>query len=97
MRLPPLGTARLVIRPFCRDDLHAVHHLLDVELAEADFGTEGVKSRAERERWLTWTELAYEELAKLHQPPYGERAVVLKQSGAVIGAVGLVPCLDAFG
>jgi RimJ/RimL family protein N-acetyltransferase len=97
MRIPLLETARLVIRPFSGGDLDAVHHLLDVELAAANFGTEGVKSRAERERWLAWTVLSYEEFAKLNQPPYGDRAVVQKQSGAVIGAIGLVPCINAFG
>lgn len=97
MRLRPLETARLLIRPFTRDDLDAVHHLLDGELADINFGTEGAKARAERERWLSWTLLGYEESAKLNQPPYGDRAVVLKQTGAVIGAIGLVPCIDAFG
>ena len=32
----------------------------------------------------------------LHQPPYGERAVVLQASGVVIGLVGFVPCLRPF-
>lgn len=86
-----------MIRPFTRDDLDAVHQLLDVELADINFGTEGAKARAERERWLTWTLLGYEESAKLNQPPYSDRAVVRKQTGAVIGAIGLVPCIDAFG
>jgi [ribosomal protein S5]-alanine N-acetyltransferase len=97
MHLPPLETTRLVIRPFSPDDLDAAHRLLDVECADVDFGTAGTQSRAERERWLTWTVLNYEELAKLFQPPYGDRAVVLKQSGAMIGSIGLVPCLAAFG
>jgi RimJ/RimL family protein N-acetyltransferase len=41
--------------------------------------------------------LNYEELAKLYQPPYGDRAIVLKESQTLIGACGYVPCLDAFG
>ena len=36
----------------------------------------------------------YEQLAKLRQPPYGDRAVVLKPTGRLIGACGYVPCLN---
>jgi len=32
----------------------------------------------------------------MFQPPYGDRAIVLKRTNDVIGAVGLVPCFDAF-
>src|SRR5262249_43815522 len=39
---------------------------------------------------------SYTELAKLYQPPYGERAIVLSQTQQLIGAVGFVPCLNAF-
>ena len=39
----------------------------------------------------------YEELARLYQPPYGDRAVALKETGRLIGACGFVPCLNAFG
>jgi RimJ/RimL family protein N-acetyltransferase len=48
-------------------------------------------------RWLSWTALAYEQLAELHQPPYGERAVVLRSTGRLVGLVGLVPSLGPFG
>jgi RimJ/RimL family protein N-acetyltransferase len=97
MRVPPLETNRLVIRPFVMDDLDAVHRILDVELARAETGAEGAKTREERATWLQWTTLAYEELAHLHQPPYGDRAIALRGTGEVIGACGYVPCLDAFG
>jgi RimJ/RimL family protein N-acetyltransferase len=46
---------------------------------------------------LQWTILSYEELAKLNQPPYGDRAVVLKQTQQVIGACGFVPSFGPFG
>lgn len=96
MNVPALETERLLIRPFLVDDLAAIHQILDVELAQAEFGTEGAKTMDERAQWLQWTILNYVELAKLYQPPYGDRAVVLKQSGQLIGACGYVPCLDAF-
>ena len=96
MRMPPLETPRLIIRPLILDDLDAVHRILDVELRDADFGNEAAKSLDERRQWLQWTVMGYEQLAKLHQPPYGERAIVLRQSNRVIGACGFVPCLNPF-
>jgi [ribosomal protein S5]-alanine N-acetyltransferase len=55
-----------------------------------------VSSLDERAAWLQWTVLNYVQLAQLYQPPYGERAVVHKATGKLIGACGFVPCLDAF-
>ena len=97
MRVPPLETERLIIRPFTVDDLDDVHQLLDVDLHDADFGSEGATTRDERQKWLEWTVMSYEELAKLYQPPYGDRAVVLKATGQVIGACGYVPSFGPFG
>jgi RimJ/RimL family protein N-acetyltransferase len=34
--------------------------------------------------------------AMLEQPHYGERAVILKETGEIVGAVGIVPYLDTF-
>lgn len=96
MDMPSLETERLRIRPLTTDDLADVSHLLDVELSEAVSGSEKATAPAERERWLRWTMLNYDELAALKQPPYGERAVVLKQTGQLIGLCGLVPCLAPF-
>jgi ribosomal-protein-alanine N-acetyltransferase len=96
MRVPILRTARLVIRPFEPDDLDAIHRIRDRELSAADFGTEGVKTRDERREWLTWSIMNYEQLAQLNQPPYGDRAVVVKSTDELIGACGFVPCLAPF-
>jgi RimJ/RimL family protein N-acetyltransferase len=74
-----------------------MHQLLDVELRHVEFGDTGAKTRQERQQWLQWTIMSYEQLAALNQPPYGDRAVVLKPTGLLIGTCGLVPCLDAFG
>lgn len=78
-------------------DLDAVHRLLDVELTAEERGATAAAARAEREHWLRWTILGYETLARLHQPPHGDRAIILKQTEQVIGACGFVPLLDAFG
>lgn len=96
MRIPTLTTERLLIREFTPADLDAAYHLLDVELSEAELGDSGPQSRSERALWLEWSVLNYGELAKLYQPPYGDRAIELKASGALIGACGLVPCLGPF-
>jgi len=97
MHMAPLETERLLVRAFTMDDLAAIHHILDVELADADVGAEGMQAPDARERWLRWTVLGYEQYATLYQPPYGERVVALKRTGQVIGACGYVPCLDQFG
>src|SRR5207249_1776037 len=64
------------------------------QLLDAEVGSVGL---AERRRWLEWTVASYAQLAALHQPPYGDRAVVLKRSGEVVGLCGLVPLLGPFG
>jgi RimJ/RimL family protein N-acetyltransferase len=97
MHMPPLETERLLIRRLAMTDLDAIYQILDVEPVDAGIGTEGVKRRDERERWLRWTTLGYDEFEKLHQPPYGERGIVLRETGQLIGACGFAPCLDAFG
>jgi RimJ/RimL family protein N-acetyltransferase len=74
LRLQPIETARLLIRPLALEDLDDVHRLLDVQLRGA-FGSEEGKTREERRQWLQWTILGYDEFARLFQPPYGEHAV----------------------
>lgn len=96
LNMPTLETARLRIRPFVAEDLPDVHRLLDVELREVDLGTDETGTLADRARWLQWAVLNYEQLARLRQPPYGDRAVVLKASRHLIGACGFVPCLNPF-
>ena len=97
MSTPILETDRLFIRPLAMDDLQDVHRILDVELADVNWGHDETKALDERKQWLQWTVMNYEQLAQLYQPPYGERAIVLKSSGQLIGAVGYVPCIAPFG
>lgn len=96
MHVPPLETERLIVRPFVPGDLEAIHRILDVELADADLGESGSTGLDERRRWLEWTILSYEQFARLHQPPYGDRAIMLKETQQMVGACGFVPCLNPF-
>jgi RimJ/RimL family protein N-acetyltransferase len=92
--VPVLHTSRLILRPFTLDDLEAVFRILDVEINGANIGD--TERMASRERWLTWSVLNYSELSRLYQPPTGDRAVVLRDSGKLIGACGFVAILNEF-
>ncbi len=94
--VPPLTTERLLIRPLIMDDLDAVQQLY-AEIAKDDAQSGWAMTRAEHQRWLEWTTLSYGELARLHQPPYGDRAMVLRDTKRLVGVCGFVPCLNAFG
>ncbi|MGQ0602396.1 MAG: GNAT family N-acetyltransferase [Anaerolineales bacterium] len=95
-KMPVLETERLLIRPFVDADLDVIHELLSLAFT-GQFDAADTPAFAERKRWLDWSVLNHEVLAELGQPPYGDRAVVLKESGQLIGSVGFVPCLDFFG
>jgi RimJ/RimL family protein N-acetyltransferase len=93
--MPLLETERLVVRPFELDDLGDVHRVLS---AAWDEPVEECAARLPaRDRWLRWTVANYQQLAELRQPPYGDRAVVLRETRELIGSVGLVPSLGPFG
>jgi RimJ/RimL family protein N-acetyltransferase len=96
MSMPPLETERLIVRPFTMDDLQDIYRILDVELGDAEVGSAGAKLLDERQQWLEWSVLSYAELAKLYQPPYGDRAIELKQTRQVIGACGYAPAFGPF-
>lgn len=94
MKMPPLETNRLLIRPFEMDDFEAIHRILDVELEDTVHDEQRLEEvRADRRRWLQWISMNADELAALYQPPYGDRAVVLKRTGEVIGVCGYAPVL----
>ena len=91
-----METERLIIRTFRPDDLPAIHQILSKAFPD-DPSADAAAAVTARESWLGWSILNQEWLPKLHQPPYGDRAITLKSSGALIGAAGYVPLLAPFG
>jgi ribosomal-protein-alanine N-acetyltransferase len=83
-------TPRLLIRPFVMQDVPTLHRILDQTLGDGT-KVEDADALAERESYVRWCILAGEWHTKLHQPPYQEQAIVLKETGALIGSVAYVP------
>lgn len=94
--MPVLETPRLIIRPFQAGDLPAAHQLLDLEMDPEVLGSERLESLAARAEWLEWARRSPAQLALLNQPPYGDRAIVLRSNSELVGACGYVPCLSHF-
>lgn len=94
-RVPNLETERLTIRPFIMDDLLAYHRCTEM-CFEDGARLNDAAAVEETRRLLQWQVLNEEMLARLYQPPYGDRAIVLKVTGQTIGAVGYVPYLAPF-
>lgn len=90
-----LETNRLVIRAFIPDDLPVIHRILDQTFGDGS-QVEDQAALQERQSWLQWSILSQEWLPRLYQPPYGDRAIVLKRTGEVIGSAGYVPLLMPF-
>jgi [ribosomal protein S5]-alanine N-acetyltransferase len=97
MSVPALETDHLLIRRLISDDLNVVHRVLEADSDLPLSASDAIKTLELRRRWLAWTIASYDELVRLLQPPYGDRAVALKQTGQVVGLVGYVPCLAPFG
>jgi RimJ/RimL family protein N-acetyltransferase len=81
LHLPTLHTKRLMVRALRADDADAV----------------AAVAGGLRPGWLEWSIESYGQLESLEQPPYGERAVELRDSGEVVGMVGVVPSMGPFG
>jgi RimJ/RimL family protein N-acetyltransferase len=95
MLLPTLKTDRLRIRPLTPKDLSVCHQLY-LDTKWADQGLADKRNLQIRRSWLDWNIRNYTELDRLNQPPYGDRAVELRENGRLIGLVGLVPLLAPF-
>ncbi len=90
-----LETPRLVIRPFVEEDLLDLCRIQDPGFTGGS--REGdAQFLAEQRSWLQWSRLNAEWFPKMDQTTYGDRAVVLKTSGRLIGSVGYVPMHGPF-
>lgn len=88
--MPRLHGERVIVRPFTAGDLEAVTGVLNRAWNES-------LSVEERAPWFEWTRAGYGALAGLSQPPYGDRAIVRRATGELVGVAGLVPALGPFG
>jgi [ribosomal protein S5]-alanine N-acetyltransferase len=88
-------TPRLLVRAFQPNDTPVIHPIL-----EDAFGEKGpVDNREallERTEWVQWNGLSHKWFVAMRQAPYGDRAVVLKQTGELIGSAGFVPIIGPF-
>jgi ribosomal-protein-alanine N-acetyltransferase len=87
-----LETDRLIIRAFALEDGETYSRLLD-----AAFGADSYGSADAKRVMFEYQVAADAGLALLHQPPYGDRAIVVRSSHEIIGSVGFAPCLMPFG
>ena len=90
MKPVDLYSALLHIRPFREADLDAC-----ILFRKQVLGIDEAPTVVER--WLKWTIDSYHELAKLGQPPYADYAIDLRDSGAFVGSLGIVPTLIPWG
>ncbi|MEM1348541.1 MAG: GNAT family N-acetyltransferase [Myxococcota bacterium] len=91
----PIDTQRLHIRAFVEGDLEQVHHILTDAFGAASEDAE--EAMDDRRAWLRWQIDSARWLERMKRPPYGDRAVVWRATGEVVGVVGFVPLLAPFG
>ncbi len=72
------------------DDLPNVNRILN----EAFDSATPLEDRAQ---WLQWTTMGYTQFSNLAQPPLGERGFALKETGELVGLIGVVPYIYPFG
>ncbi|MBU2137215.1 MAG: hypothetical protein KKA45_13570 [Alphaproteobacteria bacterium] len=95
MSVPRLEGEGVSIRPLRRSDLDDCCRLYQ-EIGWDEAVLSPAQARALREAWLDWAIRNEEQLAALHQPPYGDR-VICDERGAFAGLIGIVPRLEPFG
>ena len=94
--MPILHTERLEIRPIRTGDLAACHQLYK-DIGWADPGRSEADNLERRRSWVDWSIANERELARLNQPPMGERTVIDRATGYFVGLVGFNPSLSPFG
>jgi ribosomal-protein-alanine N-acetyltransferase len=93
--MPVLETDRLRIRPFLPTDTDAVYQL-HLAIGWVDDETTSAQQYETTRAYVEWGSMNHFQLARLYQPPYGDRAVELKATHALIGICGIVPYVGHF-
>ena len=94
--MPVLETERLWIRPFTIDDAETAYQV-SASIGWVDPDQTEAEQRAAEAEYIQWLSLNHKQLALLYQPPYGDRAVALKETNRLIGKCGLVPYVAKLG
>jgi RimJ/RimL family protein N-acetyltransferase len=93
--IPVLDTARLRIRelqPIDHDACQALYRAIGWFNASLP----GAEIIERRRSWFEWAVVNSRELARLYQPPLGERAIIDRATGDLVGIVGYVPALEPY-
>ena len=93
--MPVLESERLSIRPLTLADTDSVFQVL-ASIGWLNADQPEAEQRAGIREYIHWCTLNHQQLAQLDQPPYGDRAIILKETDTLIGTCGLVPCIDTF-
>jgi RimJ/RimL family protein N-acetyltransferase len=88
-------TPRLLIRPYETDEAADAWRIADRCFGAGQKVADPQAIDGFRP-FVQWMALNPHMLAQLGQPAYGDLAVVLRESGRIIGQVGYVPCLMPF-
>jgi RimJ/RimL family protein N-acetyltransferase len=93
--MPELKTERLTIRPVHDDDFEAIYQHRRA-IGWVDENQTEAEQRANVRHYTKWLALNHMALARLYQPPYGDRAIVLRATNELIGMCGIVPYISDF-
>jgi len=93
--MPALKTDRLIIRPVHEDDFEAIYQHRRA-IGWVDESQTEAEQRADVRHYTKWLALNHTALARLYQPPYGDRAIVLRATNELIGMCGIVPYISDF-
>jgi RimJ/RimL family protein N-acetyltransferase len=93
--MPELKTERLLIRPVREEDFEAIYQHRRAIGWMDDNQTEA-EQRDVVGHYALWLSLNHLALARLHQPPYGDRVIARRQTDELIGMCGIVPYISDF-